>query len=155
MRQYRENSWDTGKRALLLSLGWLWETPRKTKLVSVLGQVPCSRIRNSFPTESIAYRILKFLPWNSKSSFAWSYLASPALCVIICSQEPLISPVSSSSRPPWEQSHSFPPRYPVQAEPLSWACPFPPLCQAQSNPSVIVQLKSFPDQSSFSPYSSV
>lgn len=86
------NSWYTGKSVLLLSLGWLWKTPRKTKLVSLLGQVSCSRICNNFPTESVAYGISsQLLAWNSNSSFSWFYLVFPALypgnLFIICSQE--------------------------------------------------------------------
>lgn len=78
------------------------------------------------PTELI----LKFFPWNLKSSFAWSYLTSLALSLIICLQEHfvLISPVSSSSTtiltaPPLYYTYSSQPpsSLPGQIQPLCYS----------------------------------
>ena len=149
MRQYRDNSWYTGKSALLLSLFWLWKTPRKTKLVSLLGQVPCSRICNtSLLNLSPAELILKFLPWITRC-FAWFYLVSPALSARICLRSSLISPVSSSSPPPWELS----PMLPCSGWLPFWGLFFPSSLPSPIQPFCYCPTKALPRPNSlFSPH---
>lgn len=130
-------------KSILVSLPWL-------TLKDTQEDPACFFIRPSFLAQEFIITsllkllttelILKFLPWISKSSFAWSYLAFPALSLIICLQElfVLISPMFSFSTKPCVYSPCSPHFITlIQAAPLSWVCPFLPLCQAKSSPSVI------------------
>lgn len=77
-------------KSILVSLPWL--TLKDTQEEQV-----CFFIRPSDPAQEFTITsllkllptevILKFLSWNSKSPFAWSYLASSVWSLIICLQE--------------------------------------------------------------------